>query len=81
MSEDRNYGHSERRVKINWPVRKVLIRTGSEKRVKMRLEWNLGIDESGSGYGTVCLQDLHEFLSRFHVATHIVTVASEPHTL
>ena len=47
----------------------------------MRLEWNLGIDESGSGYGTVCLQDLHEFLSRFHVTAHIVTVASEPHTL
>ena len=38
----------------------------------------LGVDESGSRDGAVCLQDLHELLSRFHVAAHIVTVVSEP---
>ena len=31
--------------------------------------------------GAVCLQDLSELLPRFHIATHIVTICSEPHTL
>ena len=40
----------------------------------------LGIDETSSRDSAVRLQDLHKLLSRFHVATHIATVASEPHT-
>ena len=40
----------------------------------------LSIDEAGTGNGPVCLQDLHELLSRFHIPTHIATIVSEAHT-